>query len=642
VESQSFFDYLRVSRVLPEAEVQRLQARFGGKDPEKSIAPVLIAEKLLTPFQARLILGGEPHRLVMGQYRLLDELGRGGMGSVYKALHTVMGRVVAVKVILSELMQVERAIEWFRREVQALTQLQHPNIVMAFDANEADGVHFLVMEYVDGPNLDVMVRRDGPLAPPFACEVIREAALGLEYAHQKGMVHRDIKPANLLIPRAVSDGPTPSCGKPALVKLVDFGLARLHSQTQGMSVSHKSEAEFLGTPDFCSPEQCQDMRAVDVRSDLYSLGCTFYFALTGKVPFPADTALEKMLKHVLEEPRRVDELQPGIPTSLAAIVHRLMAKDPDRRFETAAELAEELVRYCALGEKAACVAGCEIPEVAPGVSPSHLSGGQNAPPTRILDKVGIVYCDDEESRRPLAEENCTNSEPRAEKNTPDTIRLLVGPPATPAACLQDSAAERTHVEPNASIVQAAKGVDLLRPWRDWAAVVERVANRKGSLWLTDGRYRAVREKLLAALSEAGADPQRAAYVERLGDVVRPWLTLKTLCQTDPPILKGLLQWCRQIECELGRGRGQSLLGYLRTATVLFVVPTVAWIWFCAYGSRWLGSLSTHASGWTFLPARGSLQAFFRFMDAHPMYWPVLYLPMLAALFLLWLWRATRT
>ena len=355
MERATFFNRLRQIRLLSDAEFEEAVRRFSDEAPTDSIAETLIKEGRLTPFQVRQVYSGDTQPLTLGQYRLLEELGRGGMGRVYKALHTIMGRVVALKVIAPELMSDPVAIEWFHREVRASTQLVHPNIVMAFDANEADGLHFLVMEYVHGITLDALIKQRGPLTVEHACALMRQAALGLQHAHEKGMVHRDIKPGNLLIPL-----PQGEQQPDVLVKILDFGLARLQGKTHGETIALRGEAGVLGTPDYISPEQSRNIHAADIRSDLYSLGCAFYFALAGRVPFPGENAMEKVIKHLMEQPEPLTNVRPETPSAVAAIVERLMAKEPDQRYQTPADLAQALEAWAA-----------EQPRVAPATKTAN-------------------------------------------------------------------------------------------------------------------------------------------------------------------------------------------------------------------------------------------------------------------------------
>lgn len=262
------------------------------------------------------------------RYRILHALGEGGMGTVFKAEHKVMGRVVALKVINRRLTSKSDVVERFRTEVKAAAKLSHPNIVTAHDAEEANGLHFLVMEFVEGMSLDRYVGRRGPLPVSLACQFMRQAALGLQHAHEKGLVHRDIKPQNLMITRK------------GQLKILDFGLARLaqHAGAQNATAPNL----VLGTPDFLAPEQARNSHAVDIRADLYALGCTFYYLLTRRTPFPGDNVFEKMVAHTIIEVEPITTYRSDVPAEVEAIVYKLLAKKPEDRYATPAELANAL------------------------------------------------------------------------------------------------------------------------------------------------------------------------------------------------------------------------------------------------------------------------------------------------------------
>ncbi len=269
----------------------------------------------------------------LGGYRLEAKLGEGGMGAVYKAVHTEMDRVVALKVLPESCLKDQRAVARFRREIKAIAQLNHPNIVQAYDAREVDGTRFLVMEYVEGMNLSDLVKRTGPLPVAEACELIRQSAVGLEYARQRGLVHRDIKPSNLML--------TPE----GQVKILDLGLALLDEMHSSSADELTNTGQMMGTLDYMAPEQGSDSHTVDIRADIYSLGATLYKLLTGRTPFGGaeyDTPVKKMMALATEDPEPIDTLRPEIPAELAAIVHRMLAKDPDDRPATPAEVAEAL------------------------------------------------------------------------------------------------------------------------------------------------------------------------------------------------------------------------------------------------------------------------------------------------------------
>ncbi len=259
------------------------------------------------------------------RYRVLRLLGYGGMGSVWLAEHLVMGRPVALKIIRPELLAKNGTLERFRREVQAAAKLNHPHIAHAYDAEQIGDSHFLVMEYVPGHTLSERVKA-GPLPITAACQAIRDAALGLAHAHAAGLVHRDVKPGNLI---QTEDG---------MVKVLDFGLAI--SAEADSSIT--GENLVMGTPDYVAPEQAEDPHAADARSDIYSLGCTLYHLLSGRVPFTEDSMVKKIDSQRFRDPEPIADL----PQSLWLIVAKMMAKQPAQRFQTALEVAETLEPFC--------------------------------------------------------------------------------------------------------------------------------------------------------------------------------------------------------------------------------------------------------------------------------------------------------
>ena len=276
------------------------------------------------------------------RYKVLGLVGLGGMGAVYKAEHRMMERLVALKVISRSFTANPQAVERFRREVKAAAKLSHANIVTAHDAEQAGELHFLVMEFVDGVSLDRLVAKQGTPTISQACGLIRQAALGLQHAHDKGMVHRDIKPANLMVTRK------------GQIKILDFGLARLaselvatetHSLSPGQSAPAGATAAgmILGTPDYIAPEQAADSRSADIRADIYSLGCTFYFLLTGEPPFPKGTVMQKLAAHMHEAPAALTLKRSDIPADVSRIVLRMMAKKAEERYQTPADVAKDLL-----------------------------------------------------------------------------------------------------------------------------------------------------------------------------------------------------------------------------------------------------------------------------------------------------------
>jgi tRNA A-37 threonylcarbamoyl transferase component Bud32 len=334
VSSASLLQSLRQYRLLETAQVQELEALLPRPADAKALAGELVRRGWLTPYQANQLLHGRGRELVLGSYILLERLGEGGMGQVFKARNWKLGRVVALKVIRKDRLANPDAVRRFRREVQAAAALSHPNIVHAYDADEIGGTHLLVMECLEGAtDLARLVAKSGPLPVAQATEYVRQAALDLQHAFERGLVHRDIKPQNLLV---TADG--------RMVKILDMGLARLDHSTADAerSSTMTQEGAIMGTPDYIAPEQAMGSHDVDIRADVYSLGCTFYQLLTGQVPFPGGTLMQKLDGHRFHEPKPVEELRPDVPPAAAAVVRKLMAKKPEERYQTPAEVAAAL------------------------------------------------------------------------------------------------------------------------------------------------------------------------------------------------------------------------------------------------------------------------------------------------------------
>jgi formylglycine-generating enzyme required for sulfatase activity len=268
-------------------------------------------------------------------YELIRELGRGGMGVVYLVRNKLMGRLEVHKVVGGHAAERPGARNRFLREVQSAGKLQHENIVAAYSAMRLDQSVVLAMEYIEGDDLAEVVNAGGPLPVTNACYVVYQAALGLQHAHERGMVHRDIKPANLILARM---------GEKDVVKILDFGLAKVTSDGQ-VDSSLTREGQTLGTPDFIAPEQIRDAQSADIRADIYSLGCTFYFLLTGGPPFRGEHVWDLYQAHLSMEAGPLNLVRPEVPVELAALVAKMMAKEPRKRFHTPGEVAQALVPF---------------------------------------------------------------------------------------------------------------------------------------------------------------------------------------------------------------------------------------------------------------------------------------------------------
>ncbi|MFH1268421.1 MAG: serine/threonine-protein kinase, partial [Planctomycetota bacterium] len=332
ISLEQFVENLIRSGLLSAAELAAFQESF---PPEKKpydaqgLARELNRAGKLTKYQAAQVYHGKTRGLLLGDYVVLDRIGAGGMGEVFKARHRTMDRTVAVKVLPAKAMRSGQAVERFHREVKAAAKLDHPNIVTAHDAREAEGIHFLVMEYIDGQDLAHVLADRGPLPVEEAVGYVIQAARGLEYAHSEGVVHRDIKPGNLLLDQR------------GTVKVLDMGLARIREGT-GSFFAEKGacpptppatapdaltqSGQVMGTYDYMAPEQAQDTHSADHRADIYSLGCTLFRLLTGRKPYVRDTHVQVLLAHCQEPVPSLCEVREDMPPRLDAVSQKMLAK----------------------------------------------------------------------------------------------------------------------------------------------------------------------------------------------------------------------------------------------------------------------------------------------------------------------------
>jgi serine/threonine protein kinase/WD40 repeat protein/cyclophilin family peptidyl-prolyl cis-trans isomerase len=276
-----------------------------------------------------------PELAALTQYQIRGELGRGGMGVVYMAKNKLMDRFEVLKVINKALLEQPGAVERFLREIRSAAQLDHPNVVRAYNALQSGDLLVFAMEYVQGEDLAKVVKAHGPLSIPDACNYAQQVALGLQHAHENGMVHRDIKPQNLILTRK---------GESHIVKILDFGLAKA-TREKGEDSTLTGTGQMLGTPDYIAPEQTRDAASADIRADIYSLGCTLYYLLTGGPPFTGKSLYDILQAHHSAEPKPLNVARPEVPKELAAVVQKMMAKEPAQRYQTPAEVAEALAPF---------------------------------------------------------------------------------------------------------------------------------------------------------------------------------------------------------------------------------------------------------------------------------------------------------
>ena len=330
------------------------------RDAEQ-LARELVRQKKLTAYQAKEAYSGRGKSLVLGNYVVLDKLGQGGMGLVLKAEHRRMERLVALKVLSPKVVRTPEALQRFQREVKAAARLAHPNIVMAFDADEAGGTHFLVMEYVEGSDLASVVKRRGPLSPEQAVDCIRQAAAGLQYAHEHGVIHRDIKPANLLLESVQLKSDDRSSQSPGRVKVLDMGLARLDAGA-GRQDELTGTNQIMGTVDYMAPEQAVSTKRADARADIYSLGVTFWYLLTGQPMYRGETAVEKLMAHQTHSIPSLCAACAEASAALEAVFCRMVAKAPQDRYQTMAELIAALEPFRPGTAAAAVIAHSAVAE----------------------------------------------------------------------------------------------------------------------------------------------------------------------------------------------------------------------------------------------------------------------------------------
>lgn len=336
-EAVTFLKLLGKSRLLnaEQLEILRNELQTETLPSSKEIAAKLVERSWLTGWQAQQLLMGRTN-FYLKKYRLLERIAEGGHAKVYKAEQYAMRRPVAIKVPRQEMLRDPEAVRRFMREIQASSALNHQNVVSVFDADEVNGIYFLVMQFVPGCDLDRWINDRGKLEIPIACECIRQAAEGLQHIHEQGLVHRDLKPSNLLITEH-DDGTV-------IVKILDVGVARFIKDTEGKTALTQA-GQIIGTIDYMPPEQIEDVKEADIRSDIYSLGCTLYKLLTGELPFGGSTFAQKIYARINQPPPDVRDIRPDVPVALQEVIQKMMATDPDERYSEPAEVAAALIPF---------------------------------------------------------------------------------------------------------------------------------------------------------------------------------------------------------------------------------------------------------------------------------------------------------
>jgi serine/threonine protein kinase len=372
---EEFLTLLRKSNVMDEARLtaylDQVRSKGGMPTEPKPLAKLLVRDALLTYFQAEQLMLGRWRGFTIGKYRLLERLGFGGMGVVYLGEHFIMRRRVAIKVLPLSLAEDPWFLQQFHREAQLVAALDHPNIVRAHDIDTEGKLHYLVMEYVDGSSFHEIVTQHGPMDVVRAAHYIRQAAEGLQHAYEIGMVHRDIKPANILLSRQ------------GVVKILDMGLACFSRNNRPeWANGSNDDRRMVGTDDYLAPEQIVNSDDVDIRADIYSLGATFYFLLTGKPPFhEAAHESHKLIWHLTRRPKPIRSLRADVPEGLEAVIDKMLAKNPWDRCAFPMGVSEALAPWTT--EPIAPPPVAEMPCLSPALRPPPTADGKPSSATRF-------------------------------------------------------------------------------------------------------------------------------------------------------------------------------------------------------------------------------------------------------------------
>ncbi len=347
---QNVYGLLLRSKLLSVDDAKAMFARWQQEAKESSgnlaqFAAWMVSQKYLTEYQAQLLARGHADGFFLNEYKILERLGKGRMAGVYKAQHQ-LGQIVAIKVLPPSKARDPNFLGRFLREARLALRLKHPNIVRAFQTGTSGDLNYIVMEYLEGETLEDVLHRRGKMPPGEAVRLVYQALQGLDHIHAQGLVHRDLKPSNMMLIGSDSDSTMH-----ATLKLLDIGLGRTMFDETGGDENLTTEGVLLGTPDYMSPEQARDPRTIDIRSDIYSLGCVLYHLLSGQPPFPDTNIISQMIRHATETPKPLKAFNPVVPDGLQQIVNWMMAKDPAQRYPTPERAAQALQVFLVAGNE---------------------------------------------------------------------------------------------------------------------------------------------------------------------------------------------------------------------------------------------------------------------------------------------------
>ena len=421
VDKDRFLELVKLSRTVDE---QLLEATLGeatatDQATAESLAEHFVSRGLLTRWQCDNLLAGKHKGFRLGNYRLKRKLGRGGMSTVYLAEHALMKREAAIKVLPRRRVEDSSYLARFHREAQAAAALDHPNIVRIYDVTADGNTHFIAMEFIDGPDLQTRVAKDGRLDPDLAADYIAQSAIGLQHAHDNGLIHRDIKPANLL------------ANEHGIIKILDMGLAKFEvDDDKEASLTKDHNENVLGTVDYLSPEQARDSHGVDHRADIYSLGCTLYFLLVGHAPFPEGSLAQRILKHQQQKPTPIEEKRDGLPKRLIEICNHLMEKDPDKRPQCGNDAYELLGEYLASRGKTITGAGNDSgmgSRIGEAAAAAKVIAASYEPPANVkpMDVDSLIAVEEEDTSSARRDTKITRSQDETRKNVKSPKKTLI-------------------------------------------------------------------------------------------------------------------------------------------------------------------------------------------------------------------------
>jgi serine/threonine protein kinase len=462
-----FLDYLRKSGLVDpgrlESYLRSLSANGPLPEEPNKVAACFIRDGLLTNFQAQQLLRGRYRNFLIGKYKVLEPLGAGGMSKVYLCEHQMMRRRVALKLLPVDRIGDASSVGRFHREARAVAALDHPNIVRAHDIDsQGDKLLYLIMDYVEGVNLHDLVKKRGPLEPAQAANYICQAAAGLQHITEAGLVHRDIKPGNLLLDRF------------GTVKILDLGLARFQDDRDDNITRNYDNRAILGTADYISPEQALRSSHVDIRADIYSLGATFYFLLTGQAPFESSTVAQKLLNHQMKPPKPVTEHRPDLPAEMVAVVEKMMAKSPDGRYQQPREVMEALAPWS--GVVIPPPDAADLPQLSPAAqraigSPSSTTG-PTTPSAGLSSTIHPAPVITPTERTPVPPARKSSKMPRRTERPAPAPASGKKRSAKPPAPAEPIIVRRTPVQTRRWPEWSLKATQALARWPGWSPKVK--------------------------------------------------------------------------------------------------------------------------------------------------------------------------